>query len=61
MLASSEYGRRALSLEWLSAIAHALAVHPATLLLEDARLAMLLSRLLTDTDLQEQVHFFVTR
>ncbi|MDP9316889.1 MAG: helix-turn-helix domain-containing protein [Chloroflexota bacterium] len=59
-IAHYEYGRRALRVERLASIAAALAIHPATLLIDDPRLALLVARLVTDTELHEQVQFFVT-
>jgi transcriptional regulator with XRE-family HTH domain len=55
-----EHGRRALSIDRLSAIADALTLHPASLLIADERLAALVQRVLCDTEVQAQVDFFLS-
>lgn len=55
-----EHGRRALSIERLLAIAHALTLHPASLLIADERLAALVQRVLSDAEIQAQVDFFLS-
>ncbi|HEX6289400.1 MAG TPA: helix-turn-helix transcriptional regulator [Herpetosiphonaceae bacterium] len=58
-LAHYEYGRRALTIERLAAVAAALGVHPAALLVDDPALAALLTRLIDNVELWQQVAFFV--
>jgi transcriptional regulator with XRE-family HTH domain len=58
-LAHYEYGRRALSIDRLITLAAALEVHPAALLIDDPDTALLVTRLLDDAELQQQVRFFI--
>lgn len=55
-----EHGRRALAVDRLITIANTLALHPATLLIDDAQLAALVQRLARDPELQAQVYFFLS-
>lgn len=55
-----EHGRRALAIDRLIMIAGALALHPATLLISDERLAALVQRLEHDSEALTQVDFFLS-
>jgi transcriptional regulator with XRE-family HTH domain len=59
-LINYEHGRRALSVERLIAIAHALDMSPAALLIDDAVAASLVHRLLAEPELYAQVRFFLS-
>jgi transcriptional regulator with XRE-family HTH domain len=54
-----EHGRRALAVDRLVAIATALHQHPATLLIEDDALALLIERVSVDAQLGKQITFFL--
>jgi transcriptional regulator with XRE-family HTH domain len=55
-----EHGRRALSVERLVALAHALDISPAVLLIDDTAAAALVRRLLSEPELYTQVNFFLS-
>ena len=60
-LINFEYGRRAIDVDRLVAIARALGHHPATLLLEaDDVLVALIERTRQDPELAQQIAFFMT-
>jgi len=54
-----EHGRRAITVDRLAAIAVALDLPPASLLIDDAALSRLITRLLRERELQAQVQFFL--
>lgn len=54
-----EHGRRALAVDRLVPIAHALGVPPAALLIAEQRDADLVARLLADAELRQQIEFFI--
>jgi transcriptional regulator with XRE-family HTH domain len=54
-----EHGRRALAVDRLVTIADALGVPPAALLIADQPSADLVTRILTDTELRDQITFFI--
>lgn len=58
-LVNYELGRRAITIERLQAIADALAIPSAALLLDDGRLAEVVSRLAADPALLSHVRFFL--
>jgi transcriptional regulator with XRE-family HTH domain len=58
-LVNFELGRRAITVERLSAIAAALGLHPAELLFEDSAAARLAAQIATDERLYANVRFFV--
>ena len=58
-LINYEYGRRAVTLDRLEAIAAALGVSPLALLIDDERVATLVTRLAEDTSLIDHVTFFL--